>query len=268
MAIERLQINGLAVDHAAASGPRMVFVHGSNGGAWYWEAFLGYFAERGYDCFAPSLRGHPPNPPLADLGQVSLHDYVDDIKGVLQELGEDVILVGHSMGGAIAQVVAQDAALRAAVFAASAPVAGVKFRHPPFNIWFTLHGLKSIPALLRKKTLAPGFRVARDALFNRIPPDRQHPLWARLSPESARVAVEVVRGSVAADLSQVAFPMLTMVGSEDQTTVPEMEREIAAQHGTDFLELPGHGHMFMLEPGWEDCAARLGAWLVRRGLAG
>ncbi|MFV8836011.1 alpha/beta hydrolase [Aquisalimonas sp. APHAB1-3] len=257
--IQQRTINGLAVDHAGEHGPRILFVHGSSGGSWYWHPFMGYFAERGYQCDALNLRGHGPNPTLPDLGRISLQDYVDEVRGVIDELGE-VILVGHSMGGAIAQVLAQEMPLKAAVFAASAPVAGVKFRNPPMNLWFALHGLKSIPAMLRKKPIKPGFRVASKSVFNQCDPEQHRELWQRLTPESARVAVEVLKGEIAADLSRVTCPLLTVVGTEDGTTVPEMAREIADYHGTEYLEFPGHGHMFMIEPGWEACASQLDAW--------
>ena len=265
--IERETINNLIVERAGQGGPRILFVHGSSGGSWYWHSFMGYFAERGYQCHAVNLRGHGPNPPMPDLGKLSLRDYVDDVRGVVDVLGE-VILVGHSMGGAIAQVIAQDAPLRGAVFASSAPVAGVKFQNPPMNLWFALHGIKSIPAMVRKKAIKPGYRVAASSLFNCFEEDRRRELWQQLQPESATVAVEVLRGTIEADLSRVSFPMLCMVGSEDRTTVPAMVKEIAEYHRAAYQELPGHGHMFMMEPGWEECAQALERWLAEQVTGG
>ena len=263
--IEQQTMNGLIVDRAGESGPCIVFIHGSSGGSWYWHPFMEYFADRGYQCYAVNLRGHGPNPRLPDLGNVTVQDYVADVRGVLDELGETIV-VGHSMGGAIAQVIAQDAPLKAAVFAASAPVAGVKFHKPPMNVWFALHGLKSIPAMIRKTAIKPGYRVAAKSVFNCVEPERQRELWQYLTPESATAAVEVLKGSVEAELRDVRIPMLTVVGSEDGTTVPEMAREIAEYQGTEFLELPDHGHMFMIEPGWEQCAERIEHWFTQVGV--
>ena len=265
--IEQETINGLVVERAGDSGPAILFVHGSSGGSWYWHGFMSYFAERGFRSYAVNLRGHGPNPPLPDLGKLSLRDYVEDVRGVVDALGE-VILVGHSMGGAIAQVIAQDMPLKAAVFASSAPVAGVKFQNPPMNLWFALHGIKSIPAMLRKKSIKPGYRVAASSLFNCFEKERRRELWQKLQPESATVAVEVLRGTVDADLSQVRFPMLCMVGTEDRTTIPAMVKEIAEYHGAAYQELPEHGHMFMIEPGWEACAQVLERWLAEQVTGG
>lgn len=264
MALER--INGLQVDHVPAEGPKILFVHGASAGSWNWETFLHFFAAEGYDCYALNLRGHAPNPPLADLGQVSMTDYAEDVRGVLRELGGDVVLIGHSMGGGIAQLVAQDTPLRAAVFASSAPVAGVKFQNPPFNVWFLLHIFKSLPAMVRKKPLKPGFKVSKTAVFNRVEPERQRELFEKMVPESAVAGVEVLKGEVSADLSAVNFPLLVISGTDDQTSVIAMEREIAQQHRADLIELPGHGHMFMLEPGWEQTARKLLEWLRSKGI--
>ena len=261
MPLETRKINGLYVDHVAGEGAKILFIHGSSGGSWYWEHFMHRFAEAGYDCYAVNLRGHHPNPELPELGKVTMAEYVDDVRGVLSELGGDVVLVGHSMGGAIAQMLAAEKPLKAAIFASSAPVSGVKFQNPPFNIWFLLHILRSLPAMARKKALKPGFKVNRAAVLNKVEPERQRELSDRMVPESATVGIEVLKGTIEADLSGVGFPMLTCGGTEDHTTVLAMEKDIAALQKTDFIEFPGHGHMFMLEPGWEECADRVIEWL-------
>lgn len=265
--VATIEIAGLRVEHAPGNGPKVLFVHGSGAGAWCWENFLPWFAAAGYDCYALNLRGHGPNPPLPDLGRVRLLDYVGDVRAVLAELGEDVILIGHSMGGAIAQVVGERAALKALVLAATAPVAGVKFQVPPGNLWYLLHMLRTLPALLRKKPIPLGWRVMKSAALNKIPAEHQRELYERFQPESGTVGMEILNGDVGADLSRAAFPILVISGDEDRTSVIAMEREIAAQHKADLIELPGYGHMFMLEPGWEAAAQKILDWLRSKGLA-
>ena len=49
---------------AASARPPLVFIHGSYHAAWCWaEHFLPYFAQRGHDCYALSLRGQARLPP-------------------------------------------------------------------------------------------------------------------------------------------------------------------------------------------------------------
>lgn len=266
MAFEIRTISGLKVVHAPAAGAKLLFVHGASAGAWTWQNFLDQFSAADYDCYAMDLRGHGANPPIEALGDVSLNDYANDVRAVMAELGEGLILIGHSMGAAIAQVVAQDAPLKALVLASAAPVAGVKFKNPPFNLWFLLHLLRSLPAMVGRKPLKPGWRVMRSAVLNKIPKREQRAIFERFGPESGLAGMEVVRGSIEADLQRVSFPILVISGSEDKTSLIEMEREIAEQHRADLIELPGHGHMFMLEPDWEDCGRQIIDWLEGKGV--
>lgn len=266
MALEKKTINGLNVVHAPAQGQKILFVHGASAGAWNWENFLQQFSAAGYDAYAMDLRGHGDNPPLPELGKAVMADYVADVRGVMKEIGEDVVLVGHSMGGGVVQVVAETAPLKALVLASSAPVAGVKFQNPPFNVWFLLHIIKSIPAMVGKKALKPGWKVMRSAVLNRVPEAQQRAMFERFGPESGAVGVEVLKGSISADLARVQFPILVISGTDDQTSLIAMEREIAAQHKADLIELPNHGHMFMLEPGWEACGQKLLDWLRGKGV--
>lgn len=266
MAFETKTIGGLKVDHAPGGGSKILFVHGSGAGAWNWENFLRQFSAAGYDCYAMSLRGHKPNPPLPELGKVVMADYVEDVRGVLREIGGEVVLVGHSMGGGIAQMVAAQEPVKALVMASSAPVAGVKFKNPPANIWFILHILRTIPAMVRKKPIPLGWRVMRSAVLNRIPEDQQRAVFERFQPESGAVGMEVLKGTISADLANASFPKLVISGTDDQTSLIEMEREIAAQQKADLIELKDHGHMFMLEPGWEACGQKLIDWLRGKGI--
>ncbi|WP_193222332.1 alpha/beta fold hydrolase [Alkalilimnicola sp. S0819] len=266
MALEQKKINGLLVDHAPGDGQKLLFVHGASAGSWNWETFLHHFAGLGYDCYAMNLRGHPPNPELDNLGALSLNDYAADVRGVIAELGGEPVLIGHSMGGAIAQMVATDTPLKALVMASSAPVAGVKFQNPPFNIWFLLHIFKSLPAMIRKKPLKPGFKVSKSAVLNRVEAERQRAVFDKMVPESAVAGVEVLKGEVSADLTGSSIPRLVISGTDDHTSVIAMEREIAQQQGADLIELQGHGHMFMLEPGWEQCAEKLHEWFRAKGI--
>jgi pimeloyl-ACP methyl ester carboxylesterase len=59
------------------------------------------------------------------LGRVSVLDYVEDVHDCLRTLREGVV-IGHSMGGLVAQKVAEAGRVRAAVFATSAPPKGIR----------------------------------------------------------------------------------------------------------------------------------------------
>ena len=94
-----------------------------NGGSWYLENYLKAAAADGWDAWAVNLRGHWGSRPVSDLGRISVLDYVEDVRDCLRALGPAAVL-GHSMGGLVAQKIAEEGALTAAVFLTSAPPRG------------------------------------------------------------------------------------------------------------------------------------------------
>ena len=88
--------------------PPVLLIHGMFGGARYWEKYQGYLAQCGYESHAMNLRGHHGSRPVRDIGKVSLDDYVADALEVAAAL-KNPIVMGHSMGGLIAQKVAEGA---------------------------------------------------------------------------------------------------------------------------------------------------------------
>lgn len=85
----------------------IVLVHGICHGAWCWENFIDYFADRGYQCYAVSLRGHGKSDGCDQLQTFRLSDYVEDVKTVVELCAKESqmkpFLLGHSMGGAVVQ---------------------------------------------------------------------------------------------------------------------------------------------------------------------
>jgi len=74
--LERLELLRSG-DDSSEHAP-ILFLHGAFAGAWCWaEQFMPYFAERGLDCYAVSLRGHGGSAGRERLTWHSLGDYVD-----------------------------------------------------------------------------------------------------------------------------------------------------------------------------------------------
>ena len=126
------RIGDLVLEHAAPAGRArsrsVLFVHGMWGGSWYLRNYLYAAAQAGWDAWAVNLRGHGGEPGRrAGSARVSSLDYVDDVRRCLDRLGEAVV-VGHSMGGLIAQKAAEGGGVAAAVFMTSAPPRGILTR--------------------------------------------------------------------------------------------------------------------------------------------
>ena len=96
--------------------PDIVMLHGICAGAWVFPAvFIEPLLEQGYRVHTLSYRGHGESEGRSRIHHWRLSDYVSDVVSILRELSEPAIVVGHSLGSAIAQVLIRDEFSLAAV---------------------------------------------------------------------------------------------------------------------------------------------------------
>ncbi len=118
------------VSHPPEGIPRretpLLFVHGAFAGAWCWaEHFLPWFAARGYDSYALSLRGHGGSAGHDDLHSFGIQDYVKDLASIVEDFDVPPVLVGHSMGGFVCMRYLEQAEAAGLVLMASVPPTGL-----------------------------------------------------------------------------------------------------------------------------------------------
>ena len=101
----------------------VVMIHGAFCGAWVFDEWRSLFAHKGFDAHAPNLRHHNGSrDPDPALGTTSVLDYAEDLAAYLDTLDTEPVLIGHSMGGLLAQLLAVRRPVRALVLLApSAP---------------------------------------------------------------------------------------------------------------------------------------------------
>ncbi|HVZ91659.1 MAG TPA: alpha/beta hydrolase [Rhizomicrobium sp.] len=247
----------------------LVMIHGAFSGGWCFDDFRAPF-EGAYAVHAPNLRHHDgENVPARSLAVTSLLDYLADMERMIAALDETPILLGHSMGGLIAQMLAARGMARACVLLAPSPPWGV---FPT-----TLFEIAAVHALLAtgdywNGPLAPNFAVAAAHALDRLPPSEQKAVFSRFCPESGRAAFEIMqwpfdlRCASRVSAREVTCPVLCLVGSDDKINPPSTVSRIAARYnGRSRLEvLEDRSHWLIAEPGWENVADRALAWL--RGL--
>lgn len=113
--------------------PGIVFIHGMWGNAGVWDCYCSFFEAKGYDCRVPVLRFHKADPaakPRPELGQVSLLEYVEDLSRELRGQSTKPVVIGHSMGGLLAQMLAERQLASAVVLLSPAPIAGTLLMNP------------------------------------------------------------------------------------------------------------------------------------------
>lgn len=248
--------------------PPIVMIHGAFCGPWSFDAFREPFEAAGFAVHAPTLRYHDRGrePPSA-LGKLSLLDYASDLESVIAKLGETPILIGHSMGGLLAQMLAARGKARAAVLLAPSP---------PWGIWpTTLFEIASAQTLLfsggdyRGTLIHPSFQIAAAHSLDRLPPAERSAAYARFVPESGQATFEVMnwnfdpRRASYVPARDVLCPLLCITGSDDKINPPSTVARIAARyHGRAvFEEVKGHSHWLIGEKGWDKIAGRALKWL-------
>lgn len=235
----------------------LLLIHGMFGGAWQFAEWQSHLEARGRSSVAIDLRGHGASSDARRIGRVSLDDYVNDALGVARTLGTPAV-VGHSMGGLIAQKLAEKGAVSAAVLLCSAPPRWI----PALGKELIVRMPKYLPALLFSRPLVP-LRTDADALFlEHIPAGERADIFARIQAESGRAARELALGTLSVNAGRVSCPMLSIGAAEDRFLPPRIARALARKYDCEYREYDEHGHYIVGEPGWERVVADVADWLA------
>jgi pimeloyl-ACP methyl ester carboxylesterase len=270
--IERISLAGLSVLRALPSGqgraassrprPTLLFVHGFFVDASVFEPMIPFFASRGYPTFAVSLRGRHGSRPDVDLGSVSMRDFADDAASVARELGVKPIVIGHSMGGLIAQLLGERDAAKGLVLFAPAPPRGISILSLPLMI----AQIPYMPSILLSRPVIPRRSDLSKLALNCVPAAEREELFATMIPDSGRAGREMSMTGVTVDPAKVRAPMLVIGGDHDRFIPLSRVARTAARYGARLRVAPGRGHMLVREPGWEELAAWVDEWIIEKGL--
>jgi pimeloyl-ACP methyl ester carboxylesterase len=94
--------------------PPLILIHGSANSAAVWEFWQQALAEQGWPSYAIDLRGHGQSGP-GDLAHTSMQDYAADVTVLIAQCRQPPILIGWSMGGLVALMIAATGVVGACV---------------------------------------------------------------------------------------------------------------------------------------------------------
>ncbi|MCR6632103.1 MAG: alpha/beta hydrolase [Magnetospirillum sp.] len=247
--------------------PPLLFIHGSYCGAWIWaEHFLPYFAAKGWRCAALSLRGHGGSDGRERLDSFGLDDYIADVAWAAEQLPRPPVVIGHSLGGMVAQRFACRRPVAGLVMLASVGPNGLgaafthmALRHPDL-LW----------QLGRLQTVGPegvDYDVVRRGLFSSDFPVEESDRYAALfQRESQHAANELLLPQWFHLMPRPAVPAL-VVGGDRDAFIPYGDLALAATYwAAEMTVLAGAPHVFMLDSLWESAAEVLRRWLERQYL--
>lgn len=252
----------------------VVLIHGAFCAAWAMEPYAQLFAAHGFKVVTPTLRHHDTVPGMRaprELGLTSTLDYADDIEKLVRELDAPPILVGHSMGGLIAQMVATRVPVRAlALLAPSAPWGTL-----PTSAWeiVSAQGLY-FAGQFWNKPLRPESWIAETHALDLLPDGERQATFARFVPESGLATFEILhwamdmRRATYVDARMVDCPVLCVAGEFDRVNPPKTVASIARRYRErgDYHEIAGASHWLIGEPGWQNTGRHVLQWV--EGVAG
>lgn len=253
-------------------GPPVLFVHGMWHADWCWELFLAWFRAAGFDPRAMNLRQHNcrQRGKPRRLNGWSLQDYVNDLKRAIAEFealsGTTPILVGHSLGCLLIEIVLADVRPPAVILLAPT-------RHDIFrrSVWrfFQKHPFRFLQ-LLTTFTMWPPictWALCREMLFSPGFPEDDLRKWhGCLQNESFRLANQLLWGSGPKPAPSPGIPALVIIGDRDQAVTVEDAEQVAAYHGTVAEKMSGMPHDLMLDQGAKKVSDRIVEWLKNEGL--
>lgn len=232
--------------------PPILMIHGAFCGGWCFEGFRQPFDDAGWMVAAPDLPGHAAADASPAVTGLSLSDYTAAVVRAVDACPAPPVLLGHSLGGLVVQLVAAKRPVAGLVLLAPSPAWG-----QPMTSAFDLSAGFAMAAMRGPywmQAIEPDYAIVRSTTLNRLGEDAAHAAFRRMKAESGRALYEILSwwadptlaASVTAPVTPI--PALVISGSADQVHPPATVAHTAARLGVKPLVVPGLGHWTMGEP--------------------
>jgi pimeloyl-ACP methyl ester carboxylesterase len=132
-----------------------VLIHGAYHGAWCWKKVIPLIEKEGHKVVAPDLPGHGED--KRPIVEITLQAYTDRLCQILDEQPDPVILVGHSLGGA---VITQTAEYRPEKIRKLVYVSGYLLRNGEFQYQHVESDMESV--------ILPNLIIAEDQSYTTV----------------------------------------------------------------------------------------------------
>jgi len=249
------------------SGPTVLMLHGVGGGHLAFAPQVESFATQGYRAVAWDMPGYGHSAPIEPY---TFKGLAESCITLIESLAcGDVVLIGHSMGGMVAQeVVARRPELVSRlVLCGTSPAFGkpdgqwqrefIAQRTAPLDAGKSMAELAEVlvPQMIGPGSLPEGVRLAQHCM-------------GRVNPSTYRRALEaMLTFDRRANLPRIHVPTLLVAGEHDKNAPPAVMKKMAqAIAGSTYYEMAGIGHLQNLEAPDEFDAAVLNFLALPRRL--
>ena len=208
----------------------LLFVHGAGGSHFSWQIQLHHFK----DALSVDLPGHPEGSGFKTIGE-----YVEWVERYVQQNNlKDLVLAGHSMGGAIAiEYALREQNLRALVLVGT----GARLRVRQDVTDMILKNYEEASKLVARLSVAPNCEPV---------------VVDRIAKEMLKVRAEVTYGDWMAcngfdrmnEIKRITVPTLVICGTDDRLTPPKYSQYLHEKiRNSKLVVIPNAGHSVMLE---------------------
>jgi pimeloyl-ACP methyl ester carboxylesterase len=267
---------------AGPSGPdTIVLVHGFWVTPRSWEHWKTRYEAAGYRVLTPGYPGFEVevealNADPTPIAELTLPGIVAHLESVLATLDQQPILIGHSAGGTLVQLLMDRGHGAVGVVLNSAPTEGVRVL-PLSQLRSTFTAFKN-PAN-RHRAVPLTFEQWQYAFTNTFSEEEGRALYERYAiPASGRILWDSVLANfmpgpqdAAVDYSNENRPPLLFIsGGEDHIMPPSVQRSNVKHYTsavlTEHKEYPGYAHLLPAQEGWEQIADHALAWAQRHAV--
>jgi alpha-beta hydrolase superfamily lysophospholipase len=268
----------MAADNPDSAGTdTIVLIHGLWMTALSWERWIRRYRARGYRVLAPDWPGmsvaiaelHRGPRELASLGVIEIADHYDHL---IRQLGRAPVIIGHSVGGLVVQLLLDRGLGAAGVSIDGAPAKGITSLPFP-TLEFGFLALRNLLGGYRAISLTN--RQFRRTLANTLSPQEAIAIHQRYHvPGPGRTICQVGFANFAphaatrVDFSRAQrAPLLLIAGGRDRifpaaVTRSSFNRYRTSAAVTAYKEFPERSHYTIGEPGWEQVADYALRWAI------
>jgi len=251
---------------------KVIFITGAFVSHTCWDQWIDYFAEHGYEAFAPAwpfkdapakaLREKQPYD--SGLAALTLDQLIDYYASIAIRLPEKPIIVGHSLGGLIAQILINRNLGSAGVAIHPVPPQGVfPYEFTFLRATFKLLGIFSSV----KHTYLVNFNDFKRTFLNGLPENMHADAYEKYAiPESRTVAKGGLTKAAAVDFAKEHAPLLITSGGRDNLIpVHLINRNYKSYKDnysiTDYREFVNSTHGLLTDLSWREEADFILEWL-------
>lgn len=237
-----------------------------------WDEWKAWFEKAGYQTLSPpwpfkdgtaeELRNRQPND--TDLAALTLSALVEHYANIVKALPEKPIIIGHSLGGLITQILVNRDLAAAGIAIHPVPPLGVF----PYEFSFLKAGWKSLGLFTSlKKTYLMSFKDWQYAFVNGMTLEEQQDAYDKNTiPESKTVARGGLTSAAKVDFAKMHVPLLITAGDKDNIIPAHLNNRNYKRYKrngsvTDYKVFPGRNHFVVGQPTWEEDADFILKWI-------